>query len=356
MRRWIWLLAGMCQAAMCQAAGLEQVDLFHQGEGGIHTYRIPALVETAKGTLIAVVDARHDSTSDLPARISLAMRRSTDGGQHWEPSRILREVKEGGVGDASLLLDRSNGRVWCMYNYGPPGVGFGNSQAGPNTLQVQAIHSDDDGVTWSAAVDLTPQVKEPAWMGMFATSGTNIQTSTGRLIVPVVVKDEKGLIGSRDSYSDDHGKSWKTGGWAGTGTDESHAVELGDGTILQNIRGGHTRGIARSKDGGVTFGPMDQDEALTDPICNAGITRSGEMLIFTNAADREKRRRMTVRVSRDWGKTWAASRVLHEGPAAYSTVIVMKDGDVGVLYERGEKISVEKITFARFSVKWVWGD
>jgi sialidase-1 len=345
-------ISAILLAAACGAAELEEVDLFHQGDAGIHTYRIPALVETRKGTLIAVVDARHDSTSDLPARISLVMRRSTDGGRHWEPMRVLREVKEGGVGDASLLLDRTNGRVWCMHNYGPPGVGFGNSQPGPNTLQVNAMYSDDDGVTWSAPVDLTPQVKDPAWMGMFATSGTNMQTGKGRLIVPVAVKDEKGVIGSRNAYSDDHGQTWHTGGWAGTGTDESHAVELGDGTILQNIRGSHTRGVARSRDGGVSFGPMEHDAALPDPICNAGITRYRDVLIFTNAADSEKRRRLTVRLSYDEGKTWPASRVIQEGPAAYSTVIVLRDGNIGVLYEQGEKISIERITFARFPIDW----
>src|SRR5579871_1050664 len=121
------------------AADFQQIDLFPHRDQAIHTYRIPALIETLNGTLIAVADARHDSTSDLPAHISLVIRRSTDGGRHWSPQRFLRQVKEGGVGDPSLLLDRSNGRVWCMHAYGPPGVGFGNSKPGPNTLQVNAI-------------------------------------------------------------------------------------------------------------------------------------------------------------------------------------------------------------------------
>ena len=335
------------------AADFEQIDLFHQGDGGVHTYRIPALAQTTRGTLIAVADARHDSTSDLPARISLVMRRSSDGGKHWSAVRILREVNEGGVGDASLLVDRHNGRIWCMHAYGPPGVGFGNSKPGPDTLQVNAIHSDDDGVTWSVPEDLTPQVKDPSWFGVFATSGSNIQTSYGRLLLPLVVKDERGVTGSRNAYSDDHGKTWKTGAWAGTGTDESHAVELAGGTILQNMRNGHTRAIARSMDGGVTFGPMEHDAALIDPACNAGITRYKNILIFSNAADSAKRRLLTVRVSYDGGKTWPVSRVIQPGPAAYSTVIPLRGGSVGMLYEQGEKTSVERITFAKFKLDWV---
>jgi sialidase-1 len=348
----LWLLS-----CLCSATDFEAVDLFHQGEEGIHTYRIPALVQTSKGTLIAVADARHDSTSDLPARISLVIRRSTDGGRHWTPTRTLRQVKEGGIGDASLLLDRSNGRVWCMHAYGPPGIGFGNSKAGPSTLRVNAMHSDDDGVTWSPAEDLTPQVSRPDWQGLFATSGTNIQTRTGRLLVPLAVRDEAGVVGSRDAYSDDHGRTWKTGDWAGTGTDESHVVELAGGTILQNMRNGHTRGISRSTDGGVTFSPLDHDPTLIDPICNAGITRytrkGKDILIFTNAADIARRQRLTVRLSYDNGKTWPDSRVIQPGPAAYSTVIVLRDGRIAVLFEQGEKSSIEKITFARFSLDWV---
>ena len=351
------LICTLISLSLYAATGFEQVDLFHQGDGGVHTYRIPALVRTRKGTLIAVADARHDSTSDLPARISLVMRRSSDGGRHWTPIRTLREVPEGGIGDASLLLDRSNGRIWCMHAYGPPGVGFGNSRPGANTLQVNAMHSDDDGVTWSAPEDLTPQLKDPAWNGLFATSGTNIQSSKGRLLLPLAVKDEKGVIGSRDGYSDDHGKTWKTGGWAGTGTDESHAVELPDGAILQNMRNGHTRAIARSTDGGSTFGPMEHDAALPDPACNAGIMRTRwrgkDILVFTNAADPAKRRLLTVRLSYDGGRTWPASRVIQAGPAAYSTVIALPHGYVGVLYERGEKISIERITFARFPLDWI---
>jgi sialidase-1 len=354
------VIISLLSLSLASAADFESVDLFHEGEGGVHTYRIPALVQTLKGTLIAVADARHDSTSDLPAHLSLVIRRSMDGGRHWTAARMLREVKEGGVGDPSLLLDRSNGRVWCMHAYGPPGVGFGNSKPGANTLQVNAIYSDDDGATWSSPRDLTPQVKDPAWNGLFATSGTNIQTSTGRLLVPLAVNDSNGTIGSRNAYSDDHGKTWKTGGWAGTGSDESHAVELADGTILQNIRTSakdheHTRGVARSADGGVTFGPMEHDAALVDPACNAGIARRKDVLIFTNVADAAKRRMLTVRLSYDGGKTWRVSRVLQAGPAAYSTVIFLQDGDIGMLYEQGEKSSIEKITFARFPLEWVTG-
>jgi sialidase-1 len=340
-------------------AKFEQVDIFQQGDAGVHTYRIPALLQTRKGRLLAVVDARHESDRDLPAPISLVMRTSSNRGRTWSNAVTIRKVANGGVGDASLLLDKRTGRVWCFHNYGPPGIGFFTAKAGarsgPATLQFHAMFSDDDGATWSEPRDLTPQVKDPAWQAMLAVSGTDIQTSGYRYLVPTVVRDERGVTSARNAYSDDGGETWKIGPAIGPGSDESHCVELADGTILQNMRSGHTRAVARSADGGITFGPVTHDAALVDPVCNASITcyrRGGrDLLIFTNAAS-TKRENLTVKLSSDEGKTWTAGRTIHAGPAAYSTAIVLDDGSIGVLYERGETSSIEKITFARFDLRW----
>jgi sialidase-1 len=357
---WVFAMAVCPLIGGLKAPYFSQTDVFREGENGVHTYRIPALIETQKGVLIAVADARHDSNKDLPANISLVMRRSLDAGKNWEAARTIQKVKEGGVGDASLLLDRSSGRVWCFFNYGPPGIGFMTSQpgsrTGPATLQLHAIHSDDDGATWSEPIDLTPQVKEPSWQGMFATSGTDIQISSGRFLVPLVVRDGKGVIHSLNVYSDDHGKTWKHGKSIAEGTDESHNVELKDGVILQNIRNGTHRAIARSHDGGITFGRVSHDPALIDPSCNAGITsyrRGGQdILIFTNAASTH-RENLTVKLSYDDGQTWRVVRAIYAGPAGYSTVIPLHDGTIGVLYERGDTHADERITFARFNLAWV---
>lgn len=334
----------------------EQTDLFHQGDAGVHTYRIPALLETRKGTLLAVADARHDSNRDLPSRISLVMRRSLDRGRTWSAAQMIRKVPEGGVGDPSLLLDRKSGRVWCFHAYGPPGVGFGNSRPGPRTLQVNTIWSDDDGGTWSAPLDLTPQLTQPAWQGMFAASGTHFETSRGRFLVPLSVRDETGVVASRNAYSDDRGKTWKVGAAICPGADESNAVELSNGVVMQNMRRGKNRMIARSHDGGITFGPPTPDGALIDPICNAGLARyrrrGRDLIVFTNAASL-KRENLTVRLSEDDGRIWRYSRTIHPGPAAYSTVVPLRDGTLGVLYERGEKYAAERITFARFDLEWV---
>ncbi|MCC6362166.1 MAG: exo-alpha-sialidase [Bryobacterales bacterium] len=353
---WIGLLAGLAPAG----PRFSQVDIWRQGEAGVNTYRIPALVETRRGTLIAVADARHDQSSDLPGRIFLVMRRSFDRGTTWSPAQVIRKVEEGGVGDASLLLDRASGRVWCFHAYGPPGIGFPTAKpgavTGPDTLQVHAMYSDDDGSTWSAPADITPQIKDPSWQAMFATSGTHFETSRGRYLVPMVVREGDRSVSARNAYSDDRGRTWKIGPAIGPGTDESKAVELADGTVLENMRDGKTRAVARSRDGGVSFDRPVEDTALVDPSCNAGITRykgrGMDILVFTNAVA-VRRENLSVKISYDGGRTWPEGRTIHPGPAAYSTVIVLRDGTIGVLYERGDKYAAERITFARFNLDWV---
>jgi sialidase-1 len=360
LRRSLLLLAAAPLRLPAKTPLFQQVDLFHAGEGGVHTYRIPALLETRKGTLLAVADARHESARDMPARISLVMRASSDRGRTWSAVRTLRAVPEGGVGDASLLLDRRSGRIWCFHSYGPPGIGFFTAKpgavTGPDTFQFHAIFSDDDGATWSRPVDLTPQVKDPSWEAMFATSGTHAQISSGRYLVPMVVRDSNKQVASHNAWSDDSGESWKIGPAIAPASDESKAVELAAGVVLQNMRDGKSRIVARSRDGGVTFDTPQHDSALVDPGCNAGIVRyfakGRDFVIFTNAAA-TRRENLTVKLSADAARTWPQARVLHPGPAAYSTVIVLRDGTVAVLYECGEKNASEKLTFARFSLDWV---
>ncbi|MFN7544884.1 MAG: exo-alpha-sialidase [Acidobacteriota bacterium] len=334
------------------AWGQQRVELFRRGQEGVHTYRIPALIETRGGDLLAVADARLDSDRDLPGRIRLVMRRSGDGGRSWGAITTLKEVREGGVGDASLLRER-DGRIWCFFAYGPPGIGFPTAQAGeltgPTVLQSWAMHSDDAGRSWTQAVDLTPRIRDRRWQAMFPTSGTHFVTRRGRMVVPMVVRDENGVISSRNAYSDDRGKTWAIGPGIRPGSDESKAVELANGEMYQNMRYRNQRLVGWSRDGGVSFDRVREDEQLTDAVCNAGLARVGRWLVLTNAASR-KRENLVIRASGDGGWSWGAPRVLHAGPAAYSTVIGLRGGDLGVLYECGEQGATERIEFQRLKL------
>jgi len=355
------LLSPLSALLSAKAKPPVQVDLFQGGFAGVHTYRIPAMVETKEGTLLAVADARHESGSDLPARISLVIRRSKDGGLTWTAQTTLVEVKQGGAGDASLMVDPS-GAVWCFYAYGPPGIGFRTAKPGPVTgsevLQVHAIVSKDGGTTWSAPTDLTPQVRDTSWHAVFPTSGTHFATSRGRLLLPLVVLDGEKKITTRNAYSDDSGRTWRVGPAVAPATDESKAVEIAGGVVLQNARNGPRRLVARSIDGGITFSGAQHHESLPDAQCNAGLARyrrrGRDLLLFTNAASTQ-RENLTIKASADGGRTWTSGRTIHAGPAAYSTVIPLRDGSIGVLYERGERSPYERITFVRLTLDWVMG-
>jgi sialidase-1 len=344
---------------------IAQTDLFQQGAGGVHTYRIPALAVTKKGTLLAVADARHESGADLPGVIDLVMRRSLDLGKTWEPIRVIHNPPgRAGAGDPSLLVDRRTGRVFCFYAYGPPGVGFFHSApcnaAADNCLHAQFIYSDDDGRTWSEPVDITAQIKAPEWDALFASSGHGIQTRNGRLLQPYVMRRGKETW-TANAYSDDSGKTWRMGQPAGMNVNESKVIEMPDGTVRQNIRHNNdtdekrVRFVATSRDGGVTFGPMQPLPNLLDPWVNADILcyDARKAILFSHPADAKQRVRLTVRASFDQAQTWPLARVVHEGPAAYSTMAVLPDGTIGLLYERGDKSPYEKITFSRFNLEWL---
>ncbi len=155
--------------------------------------------------------------------------------------------------------------------------------------------------------------------------------------------------------SDDHGDTWRIGALVGPGVDENKVVELTDGTVLLNVRAKPFRLVATSRDGGLTYGPLRGDSTLVDPGNNGAIVRvdgagTRDRLVFSNTADATARRRLTLRLSCDGGRSWPVSRVLVDGPSAYSTLAVLPGGDVGVLFERGEYAA---ISFARIPLAWV---
>ena len=86
------------------------------GDDSVHTYRIPGITTTDKGTLIAVYDIRYKHSGDLPANIDVGMSRSTDGGQTWEPMKNIMDMgaphENNGVGDPAVLFDPVTKKIW----------------------------------------------------------------------------------------------------------------------------------------------------------------------------------------------------------------------------------------------------
>lgn len=335
---------------------LPRSDVFVAGKEGYHTFRIPSLLVSPSGNLLAFCEGRKIGRGDS-GDIDLVMKRSTDGGATWGSLQVLFDDAGNTVGNPCPVIDRATKTIWMplTWNHGKDVEKKIMAGTGIDTRRVWMSHSTNDGHTWTKPIDVTATTKQPGW-GWYATGpGNSIQLKNGRMVVPCDHTTLEGQIRrSHVIFSDDHGKTWKLGGVLGDGLNECQVAERQDGSLLINMRcyrGKNLRAIATSTDGGTTWGDVTLDAALIEPVCQASLIRhgtEGNVLLFSNPASK-KRERMTVRRSNDGGKTWPASRVLHAGPAAYSALADMPDGSVGCLYECGEASPYERIRFERFS-------
>jgi sialidase-1 len=337
-----------------------QASVFKAGQAGYHTYRIPALVVTTKGTLLAFCEGRKVGRSDA-GDIDLLLKRSLDGGKTWQEQRVLWDDGPNTCGNPCAVVDSATGTIWLLmtHNRGEDTevkIVDGTSRG---TRTVWVTHSSDDGVTWAKPEEITAAVKPKEWTWYATGPGVGIQLESGRLVVPcdhkVAGTKERG---SHVILSDDNGKTWKLGGMVGPTCNESQVIERSDGSLLLNMRSyqaNNRRRVAVSKDGGETFGKPEEDPALVEPACQASLIRyraEKELVLFSNPAS-TKREKMSVRLSTDDGRTWTHARRLWDGPAAYSCLAVLPDGTIGCLYERGDKGPYEEIVLAQFRLDWL---
>ncbi|HYE17731.1 MAG TPA: sialidase family protein [Tepidisphaeraceae bacterium] len=335
--------------------------VYKSGTEGYHTFRIPSVVATPKGTLLAFAEARLKSSSDN-GDIDTVLKRSTDGGATWEKMQLIHDAGPDCIGNPCAVVDRKTGRVWLLLMKKPGANSTSDNKrgGGKGPMEMFATYSDDDGVTWAKLADVTPQAKKPEWTWIVPGPGVGIQTASGRLVVPCNhrvkgERDDKASV-AHVMYSDDGGQSWKIGGEMDRHTNESQIVERADGSLMFNARshaGKNRRAIATSADGGLTFGKTTLDDGLLDPTCQASVVRLPDVdgqpkgrLLFANN-NSAKREKMTVRLSTDGGASWPKTLLLHEGPSAYSCLVALPGDRAGCLYETGK---YEQIVFTRFGV------
>jgi sialidase-1 len=357
--------------------------LFVSGEGGYHTYRIPAILVTGKGTILAFCEGRKNSSSDS-GDIDIVMRRSFDNGKTWEPIRTIIDDGTDTAGNPAPVIDKDTGIIWMLITKnlaeGPESMII----AGKAPRTVWVTHSSDDGETWAEPKEITKDVKKPSWTWYATGPCHGIQLANGRLVIPCdhvdgTDNDYSKSAHSHVIYSDDHGQTWKLGGITPAGTNECVAVQTVDGSIYLNARnyvGAKRRAYAWSDDNGDTF-PAQKlqipsnltilelrvnfgwDDKLIEPICQ------GSMIRFTDAKSHDKNRilfsnpastnreRMTVRISYDECLSWNDGKVLYSGPSAYSDLCIASDMSIGCLYECGKANPYETIKFAQFDLEWL---
>ncbi|MCK5000947.1 MAG: exo-alpha-sialidase, partial [Anaerohalosphaera sp.] len=343
---------------------LRQFDVFAKGQDGINTYRIPSLITAPDGSVLAFSEARKFRSTDKSPTM-MVLRRSLNNGLTWEPMQILHDVGNDAAMDSTPVVDKTTGVIWLLYEVWPEGW---NSNPVPGleypSTTVWAQSSSDNGITWSGPIDITSQVKLADWDYYANGPGVGIQTVggsyPGRMIIPC--HHRGGTVGTQHwYYSDDHGATWQIGNGYHTTGSEAQMVELIDGTLLWNIRGGGSAGrkISYSYDDGATWSATTNDPALIEPRgCQASILRytrtdlgdDKNRILFSNPASTASRVNMTVKMSYDECQTWPVSKQIYAGGSAYSCLTILADGSIGLLYEAD---GYGRIVFARFTLKWL---
>jgi len=375
----VLLIAGVveCQSAALSAQGLfANTELFVAGQDDYNTYRIPALICTKSGTVLAFTEGRKDTDKD-GGPTDIVLKRSLGNASKSAPAFVPRQgegrnrhdtmmwlplqvVLRSTHGDAWMnpvpVVDHTDGAIYLVANLYPQPYKDANAP-------LWLVKSTDEGATWSDPIEITPGTGKHE-----IGPGVGIQLHSGRLVVQVY----DGVV-----FSDDHGKTWRVGGAAPGDWNETQVVELVDGSLLFSRRRSPNRVVMYSKDEGQTWSHPLAHPDLPDPDCQGSMiryTRQDEgytknRLLFANqvggaiaAGSVESatpgRLNVTVRVSYDEGKTWPVEKMIREGPGAYTSMAVFPDGSIGILFETGASYGdyvdhYGKEVFARFTIEWL---
>jgi sialidase-1 len=358
------------------------------GQDDCDTYRIPGMVTTGEGTLIAVYDNRYNNSKDLQENIDVGMSRSTDGGQTWEPMRVIMDMGEwggnperlNGIGDPAVLYDHTTGTIWVaalwISGFSETDMLWWASKPGmkpTETGQFVLVKSTDDGLTWSDPINITEQIKDPFWQLLFQGPGRGITLNDGTLVFPAQFKadiGEKALDGGQYTahstivYSQDGGETWHVGTGAKPNTTEAQVVQLADGNLMLNMRDDRNRqikdetngrAVAVSDDLGETWTiHSSSNSALPEPNCMASLIAADvemngqkqQVLFFSNPNDKGARINMSIKASLDQGHTWPEANqvLLNETQGfGYSCMTMVDENTVGILYEGVKELYFQKI-------------
>lgn len=357
---------GIFRMGKCvRAAGQENVD----------TYRIPGLVTSNKSTLIAVYDIRYNNNRDLQEDIDVGMSRSTDGGQTWQPMKVIMDMdswgglpdSRNGVGDPAVLVDRETNTIWvaALWVHG----GFSSIQNNPavqkglipnpdgSGSQVILVKSEDDGLTWSKPINITTQVKRPEWGRFLQGPGRGICLKNGTIVFASQYFDLNTKSSCSDIfYSTDHGKTWQTSLASVQGGSEAQVAELSDGRLMLNMRGNQkARLVVTSNDMGQTWQEHPTSaKALPEPGCMGSLigadvlvgTKKQHVLFFSNPNHTGRRLNITIKASLDNGETWPAEfqALLYEpSNYGYSCLTLVGENTIGILYEGVRELYFQKV-------------
>ncbi|XZE34304.1 sialidase family protein [Pirellulaceae bacterium SH501] len=361
-----------------ELAPVEEFDVYVPQKDGFASIRIPSLIVSKAGTLLAFAEGRAADADQAQNKILL--KRSFDGGATWSERAIIAENGKAALNNPCALVDRKSGTILLMYQSYPAGLSERSGQIlsgfeGEAIVRNWLITSGDDGASWSAPRDLTRSTKREKGVTTIAGGpGVGIQLqrgpNSGRILFPFN-EGPFGLWNIYAVYSDDHGRNWQMGEIAPRGiwespdgkktsmVNEAQFVELDDGAVRFNVRrwaGNPVRKSSISQDGGLTWSPVEDAPDLPDPGCMGSVIRyeqenanSKSRLIYSGPQS-SGRDHGTISVSYDGGTSWPIKKLVQPGPFAYSCLAQLPDGSIGCLYEAG---GTKRIALLRMKLAWI---
>ncbi|MCK0191035.1 sialidase family protein [Arenibacter sp. F20364] len=367
----LWVHSLLAQSTKEKLEGAQPLNyIFEGGQENYNCFRIPAVVKTNSNTLLAFAEGRKNGCSDT-GNIDLVMKRSTDGGKTWGKLEVLWQDEGNTCGNPSPVVDRTTGAIFLLstWNLGSDHEPDIIAQKSKDTRRVFLMKSSNDGKSWSRPKEITSDVKLPNWTWYATGPGSGIQILGGKYKDRLVIAcDHIEAVSkkyySHTIYSDDHGASWELGGVSPRDqVNECEVVELSDHSLMLNMRNYDrnmdSRQLAYSSDGGESWKDMRHHETLVEPICQASTLRFGVedrvYSLFANPADDKNRVNMTLRLSKDDGKSWPIEKQIFPGPSAYSDLTPIDGENIGILYEGGRESAYEGIVWESFGIKELLG-
>lgn len=335
------------------------VDVFVPKDGNPYaSIRIPTVVK-AGGMIVALAEGRYQNTDQ--GQNDLIVSLSKDG-KKWSKPEVAARSEGATFNNPCIIYDAEAKQLCLFFQRYPQGVKERDKNIPTGWEDDRCIRNfvcfSKNGKAWSKPKDVTKTTKNE---GVTITcSGPNPGcqltrgSHKGRLIVPL----NEGPFGDwtlAAAYSDDHGKTWKIGQKSakGGGVNEVSVAETDAGGLLIVSRawGGGNRKVARSEDGGETWGEISAHGELPSPNCQNGLLRYSfaddaklggrSRILFSSPT--AGRTNGIIKMSYDDGQTWEVEKHIGDGSFAYSALCHVKPGVAGLLFETDGRIKFTTI-------------